>query len=64
MSIKYSSTVFTISMFLLLLASSTLQAKQFNVLLFTKTMEWHHKSKPAGVMAIQALAKKHDFSIT
>ena len=38
-------------------------AKQFNVMLFTKTAGWHHKSIPAGVANIKALAEEHDFNM-
>ncbi|MEZ9540085.1 ThuA domain-containing protein [Shewanella sp. 10N.286.51.B8] len=41
----------------------TLAAKQFNVLLFTKTAGWHHKSIPAGVTAFEKLAEKHYFNL-
>ncbi|WP_440874141.1 ThuA domain-containing protein [Thalassotalea sp. PLHSN55] len=37
--------------------------KQFNVLLFTKTNEWHHKSIPTAVQALQKLADKHYFNL-
>lgn len=40
-----------------------LPEKQFNVLLFTKTAGWHHKSQPAGVEALKALADKHYFNL-
>ena len=31
----------------------TLPKKQFNVLLFTKTAGWHHKSQTEGVKALE-----------
>lgn len=52
---------------LLLVALSCLSAlsfsKQFNVLLFTKTSGWHHKSIPAGVNNMESLAKEHHFNL-
>ncbi len=41
----------------------SLPDKQFNVLLFTKTNGWHHKSIPAGVTALEQLADKHYFNL-
>ena len=41
----------------------TLPEKQFNVLLFTKTSGWHHKSILDGVLALQDLAKQHHFNV-
>jgi uncharacterized protein len=38
-------------------------AEQFKALLFTKTAGWHHDSINAGVDAIQALGKLHDFEV-
>ena len=49
-----------------LLAISALlsaRAEQFSVLLFSKTAGWHHDSINAGVTAIQALGKLHDFNV-
>ena len=46
-----------------LLVSSTVQAEQFNVFLFTKTDGWHHKSINAAVTGMERLAQKHHFSI-
>ncbi|MGZ9898537.1 ThuA domain-containing protein [Shewanella gaetbuli] len=46
---------------LTLLNSPTLLAKQFNVLLFTKTAGWHHQSILEGVNAVKVLAEKHHF---
>ena len=40
-----------------------LPKKQFNVLLFTKTNGWHHKSQHAGVESLKALADKHYFNL-
>ena len=37
--------------------------EQFNVLLFTKTAGWHHKSINAGVNAIQKLGETHFFNV-
>ncbi|WP_166419474.1 ThuA domain-containing protein [Pseudoalteromonas sp. Z1A8] len=41
----------------------TLPKKQFNVLLFTKTAGWHHKSQTEGVKALERLADKHFFNL-
>ena len=41
----------------------TLPKKQFNVLLFTKTAGWHHKSQTEGVKALEGLADKHFFNL-
>ena len=38
-------------------------ASQFNVFLFTKTTEWHHKSINAGVTALEEMAKLHHFTL-
>ena len=38
-------------------------AEQFKALLFTKTAGWHHDSINAGVTAVQALGKLHDFDV-
>jgi len=46
-----------------LLVSSSVQAEQFRVFLFTKTDGWHHKSINAAVTAMEKLAQKHHFSI-
>lgn len=46
-----------------LLFSSTLVAKQFKALVFTKTAGWHHKSINAGVSAIETLSKQHHFDM-
>ncbi|MFS1438546.1 ThuA domain-containing protein [Shewanella sp. 10N.286.48.A6] len=46
---------------LMLLNNHTLSAKQFNVLLFTKTAGWHHQSILEGVNAMKVLAEKHHF---
>lgn len=39
------------------------QAKQFNVLLFTKTVDWHHESIHDAVTAMRNLSEKHDFAL-
>ena len=46
-----------------LAAILTAHAEQFKALLFTKTAGWHHDSINAGVTAIQALGKLHDFDV-
>jgi len=49
----------------LIFSFSSLRAfsEQFNVLLFTKTDGWHHKSINAAVTAMQALAEKNFFTV-
>jgi type 1 glutamine amidotransferase len=49
--------------FILSVSSWSALAQQFNVLLFTKTDGWHHKSIPAGVENIQNLASEHHFNM-
>jgi type 1 glutamine amidotransferase len=44
-------------------SSLSIVAQQFNVLLFTKTAGWHHKSIPAAVTNMRALATEHHFTI-
>lgn len=51
---------------LLILASSVAlvslaHAEQFKVLVFTKTMGWHHESINEGVDALRGLAQRHHF---
>jgi uncharacterized protein len=38
-------------------------AEQFNVLVFTKTQDYHHQSIIAGVESLREMAKKHYFSM-
>lgn len=45
------------------LMSGYTYAQQFNVLLFTKTAGWHHKSINEGVDAMRDMAEKHHFSV-
>lgn len=52
-----------IAIILLLAVSTSAQAEQFNVFLFTKTDGWHHKSINAAVTAMEKLSEKHHFSI-
>lgn len=42
---------------------SQVAAKQFNVLLFTKTAGWHHASIHDSVTAMRFLAARHDFGL-
>lgn len=42
---------------------SSVYAKQFNVLLFTKTAGWHHSAIHEGVTAMRELASRHDFGL-
>ncbi|MDN4504197.1 ThuA domain-containing protein [Alteromonadaceae bacterium BrNp21-10] len=46
-----------------LLVCLSAQAKQFNVLLFSKTDGFHHTSINAGVTAIEKLAERHFFNV-
>lgn len=43
--------------------SSLTLAKQFTVLLFTKTVGWHHKSINAAVSAFEEMAENHHFDL-
>ena len=43
--------------------SALASAQQFNVLLFTKTDGYHHKSINDAVDAMEALAEKHHFNV-
>ncbi len=54
---------YLISSLLVLISSTTIRAGQFSVLLFSKTAGWHHDSISAGVAAIEALGKLHDFNV-
>ncbi len=47
----------------LILTSRVASAEQFNVLLFTKTEGFHHKSINAGVDAFEYLSKLHHFNV-
>jgi type 1 glutamine amidotransferase len=60
MNIK-SNFKIVVSIFLLF-TSSIVYAKQFNVLLFTKTDGWHHKSINKAVDAMQAMSENHFFN--
>jgi uncharacterized protein len=46
-----------------ILFSQTCMAEQFNVLVFSKTAGWHHKSINAGVTALEKMAENHHFSL-
>jgi type 1 glutamine amidotransferase len=46
-----------------LLAAGAAHAEQFSVLLFTKTVGWHHESTHAGVTAVRELGQLHDFEV-
>jgi len=43
--------------------ASFVQAKQFKVLVFSKTDGWHHKAINEGVTGLRTLAKKHHFAM-
>lgn len=46
-----------------LFCTTTAIAQQFNVLLFTKTAGFHHKSIHEGVAGVRALAQRHNFTL-
>lgn len=48
---------------MLLMGSTSVFAKQFNVLLFTKTDGWHHESIHDAVSAMRTLSQRHDFGL-
>jgi len=48
---------------LLVAFSTSVLANEFNVLLFTKTQEWHHKSQHKAVEAIYSLGERHSFYV-
>ena len=52
-------------LFALLLAATAwpVHAEQFRVLLFTKTVGWHHQSLAEAVPALKQLAGKHHFTL-
>ncbi|KMT64139.1 ThuA domain-containing protein [Catenovulum maritimum] len=52
-----------LAIFINLTFMGELMAKQFNVMLFTKTNAWHHESILDGVTAIKKLAEKHHFDL-
>jgi type 1 glutamine amidotransferase len=43
--------------------TSPARAEQFKVLVFTKTMGWHHESIHDGINAMRNLAKRHHFTM-
>lgn len=47
----------------LLFTTQTFAQAQFKVLLVTKTAGWHHESIDQGVVAINELAAKHNFTV-
>ena len=54
--------------FLILITASLVltplaQAEQFKILVFTKTMGWHHESIHDGITAMRNLAKRHHFAL-
>ena len=48
---------------LLVSLCQTAVAEQFNVLVFSKTGGWHHKSINAGVTALEKMAQNHHFNM-
>ena len=64
LSMLHFTKVCSVVLIVIIVAISSLAyAAEFNVLLFTKTTEWHHKSQHTGVETIQNLGKKHFFSV-
>ena len=59
--IKSVTSLFAAS--IVLTYSSLAYSTQFNVLLFTKTAGWHHKSINGAVQALEQLAEKHHFGV-
>ena len=49
------------AVFLCMANITAVSAKQFNVLLFTKTVGWHHSSIHDSVTAMRHLSQRHDF---
>jgi uncharacterized protein len=47
----------------LVLLSQQALAEQFNVLVFSKTVGWHHSSINQGVTALEEMAKNHHFKM-
>ncbi len=41
----------------------TRDTREIKVLIFSKTVSFHHESIPAGIEAIRALGKQHDFTV-
>lgn len=59
---KISAKVIYLGLFLLSFCQYT-QAQQFNVLVFSKTAGWHHKSINQGITALEKMAENHHFSL-
>ncbi|MGB3799740.1 MAG: ThuA domain-containing protein [Lewinella sp.] len=57
---SYTPLLLVLCAFLL---STALTAQQFRALLITETAGWHHPSITAGIPALQAIAKRHQFAI-
>ena len=55
--------ILKINIFLLSLLSQPILAAQFNILLFSKTDGWHHKSINQAVTALEKMAENHHFSV-
>lgn len=45
-------------------SSAQLTAQQFKALIITETIVWHHESIDYGIIAINELAKTHNFEVT
>ncbi|MGY0642854.1 MAG: ThuA domain-containing protein, partial [Paraglaciecola chathamensis] len=58
---KSKITMIKITIIFTLFLTTSLQAAQFNVMLFTKTAGWHHKSINQSVSAFEKMSKKYNF---
>lgn len=56
-------SVFLIMLMLLCIGGAHGSDKQFNVLVFTKTQGFHHKSVIEAIGAVRGLAKQHHFDM-
>lgn len=60
---KLSFMKSTFSLLALMTLAGPVCASQFKALVFTKTEGWQHDSIPAGVSAVNALSKLHNFEV-
>ena len=58
---KSNVTIVKFFLYLSLLLVTTAQAAQFNVLLFTKTTGWHHKSINKSISAFEKMSEQYNF---
>jgi type 1 glutamine amidotransferase len=59
---KLTRKLTCMGLFILTLCQAAL-AEQFNVLVFSKTAGWHHKSINAGMTALEKMAANHHFTL-